>query len=388
MLNQNTKLTLRYSFINRNLLIILYGLINLAFVYKYGIRQNYINIYILLFAYTSFLIIFYYLYTYKKKLQLKNWHYISLVILFFLSIIGINLYVDGTVLNVDRWSAMDVSINALLNGNYPYTAIDHLGGRTSNLPALLILGIPFYLLHDVGYIQAFSFLLFAYIVFISFTNNKQRFFAILLLLSAPSFMWEVYVKSDLMSNLIFVLSFIVIIHKQNTNNYLSNPYLTGFLSAFIALTRVVVIIPLTIFFMKNFYENSTTKKLQFLLTAILTSGILIGLVVMNCPDYETLIQYNPLLLQTHYTPLLVNLISLALPIYVSFKSKNFDQIILFSIIILLLPIAYSFINALVLYGFNNTIISNAFDISYFGILIPFIIYSLTTGIERVDTVIT
>ena len=140
--------------------------------------------------------------------------------------------------------------------------------------------------------------------------------------------------------------------------------------------------------MKSFYENSTTKKLQFLLTAILTAGILIGLILMNCPDYETLIQYNPLLLQTHYTPLLVNLISLALPIYVSFKSKNFNQIILFSIIILLLPIAYAFINALVLYGFNNTIISNAFDISYFGILIPFIIYSLTTEVERVDTVIT
>lgn len=99
-----------------------------------------------------------------------TWTFYIITSLFFTLTIFINNSVDGELLHVDRWSAMHVGIEALLNGEYPYTAVDHLGGRTSNLPALLFLGIPFYLLGDVGYLQSFTFLGFAFIIFHNFKN--------------------------------------------------------------------------------------------------------------------------------------------------------------------------------------------------------------------------
>jgi hypothetical protein len=131
-----------------------------------------------------------------------------LVVSIALIIFFITFTTDGNTLKVDRWSAMDVAIRALLNGEYPYTAVDHLKGRTSNFPGLLILGIPFYLLGNVGSLQVFSFLLLSFVLYQA-TNIKQAIFYILLLILSPAFWWEIFAISDLMSNIfsVFVLYF-------------------------------------------------------------------------------------------------------------------------------------------------------------------------------------
>ena len=121
------------------LLFIIYFFINYLFLYKYGIRQNYIDEIILIIAYFLIIIVFFYL---LNKVQLRKstlkFIFFTVTILFFLFTIFINNYIDGNSVNVDRWSAMEASISALLNNQYPYAAIDHLNGRSSNLPGLLI----------------------------------------------------------------------------------------------------------------------------------------------------------------------------------------------------------------------------------------------------------
>jgi hypothetical protein len=126
-------------------------IINGFFIVKYSLRYKPIALVLLCWA---FLVIIQLAAlqiisrTFKNHANGGTWTFWIITALFFIFTIYININVDGQLLHVDRWSAMHAGIEALLNGKYPYTAIDHLGGRTSNLPALLFLGIPFYLLGE------------------------------------------------------------------------------------------------------------------------------------------------------------------------------------------------------------------------------------------------
>ena len=191
--------------------LILYFGINNLFLYKYGIRQNAINIYalLILFNVLSVFIIFF-----LKKIEINEsflkiafW---CIVISFFCFTIVLNIKVGGSNLNVDRWSAMSVSIKALLENNYPYTELDHLNQGSSNLPSLFIIGLPFYLLGNIGFIQSFSFLFYTFLIYKTIKSPKARLAGILLLITSIFYLWEIYVKSDLMSNFIFILGFILL----------------------------------------------------------------------------------------------------------------------------------------------------------------------------------
>lgn len=60
---------------------------------------------------------------------------------------------------------MEVGIRSLLSGEYPYTVVDHLGGRTSNFPGLFLIVLPFYLMGSVGYLQVFTFALLSWSIY-------------------------------------------------------------------------------------------------------------------------------------------------------------------------------------------------------------------------------
>jgi len=364
----------------KNILIwCLYASINLLFIYKYGLRQNLINIYFLLFTYSSILIFVYFLFNRDILIVKSKYFYFTICNLFFLSTIIINIYVDGNMLNVDRWSAMDVAIKALFDGEYPYTAIDHLNGRTSNLPSLLIIGIPFYLLGDVGYFQCFSFLLFSYTVFKVIKNNTDRIYSILLLIGSPSYLWELYVKSDLMSNIIIVLCFILLWNKRYSANIFYNPLLLGFLSAFLSLTRVIVFVPLTLFLFKQFYRESYSIKIKFMFSAISTLILVSFIAFINCPNIETLRVFNPLELQTRQSSVIIQIVSVILLVYFSFKIERISNIVNFSMLLILFPVLFTFLSTFISTGFNDIIYEHTFDLSYLGMVIPFIIYHITSN---------
>lgn len=55
-----------------------------------------------------------------------------------------------------------------------------------------------------------------------FPTNYQRFLVLGLLLSSPAYFWEIAVKSDLMSNIILVLTFLLFaigLQKKQVDNF-------------------------------------------------------------------------------------------------------------------------------------------------------------------------
>jgi hypothetical protein len=350
------------------------------FIYKYGLRQNHISVYIILLIYglgVSSLLL------YKNILQLDflrkdklKYLYIAICLLVALIIFTITFFTNGNTLNVDRWSAMDVAIRAFLNGEYPYTAVDHLKGRTSNFPGLLILGIPFYLLGNVGYLQVFAFILLSYTLY-KYLNIKEAFRYILLFLISPAYWWEIFAISDLMSNTIIVLCFIIFLKNKLKTNILAYPLFLGFSTSFLVLTRGIFAIPLTLLAFKDFFYSNLKNKFKYLLSFLLTFILLIEIVIMNCPDLETLKHFNPLVLQTHFLPNYVHIIALVLPFYFSFKIKKFKpDFFKITPFLILFPTLLAFIYRWQDVGFEDIIFKNRFDLSYLSIVIPFILIEI------------
>jgi hypothetical protein len=357
----------------------IYILINLLFICKYGIRQRFISIYFLIILYTFIagLILFKNPFDFKilKKINLKH-YFIALSIALFITILAITFFTDGNTLHVDRWSAMDVAIRALLNGDYPYTATDHLNGRTSNFPGLLIIGIPFYLLGNVGYLQAVAFLLLSYTIYKTF-SIKIAFHYLLLLLISPAYWWEIFTISDLFSNMILVFCFIVHLERKLKDNLFKHPIMLGISTSFLVLTRGIVAIPLILFVFKDFWQIRMINQLKYVFSFGITFVLLIGLVLMNCPDLQTLKSCNPLVLQTSYLPSYIHLIALLLPFYFSFKIKIFENDFYIACSLLILfPTLLAFMIRLNTIGFEKILTESYFDLSYLSIVLPFILYEI------------
>lgn len=362
----------------KNWLLLAYLFINCLFILKYSDKVESIPNYTAVVTYALFFVGF--LYTlhkvknYINRLANFNLLFIFFCLLFFLFLLLVNIKIDGFSLNVDRWSALDILIKSILQGEYPYAALDHLGKTSSNLPALFYVGLPFYLLGDVGYLQPFVFLLIAIFLFFSKIKNNNKVFILALLLLAPSYYWEVAVKSDLMSNCFLVLLFIAFWQHRFKNGIFKKHILLAFIAVFFVLTRGIVVIPLTLFLFATFFKISIKKKIAFVVFGLLFVLLISLPVFINLPSLDFIKENNPFNHQTRYAPSFLIIISLLLPFFFSFKVKKNSDVFLFSFYILggLLFLTF-FLNVLE-EGFYQNIYGNLFDLSYLSMLLPFIVF--------------
>jgi len=360
--------------------IIIYLMINALFIVKYGEKYNIVLLvsYFVAIAGLSFFFI---------KINLKDIFYKPLfwigVISFFIFSIFLNYKVDGNSLNVDRWSAMEVGIKAIFNGQYPYNIPDHMGWESSNLPMLIVLGMPFYLLFgSVGYLQSFIFLFFCYLIFKIFDNYKQRLAVLTLLFLSPSYLWEVYVKSDLFSNFVIICGFSYLIWKKFLSESKMKPEFVSFFTALLILTRLSAIIPLTILLFKKFYDLSVKEKLRFIIVFVLSVSIILYIFFHNVPNIDVLMRHNPLMIQSAKQPLLLSFSYIVLALILSFKVKSLFEIMYWSGILLFICVLVPFIMYFVEFGYTEMIVNSSFDISFFNMGMPFILISVVLGIFK------
>ena len=115
--------------------------------------------------------------------------------------------IDPYKLQVDRWSAIHNFLYNLFHGIYPYAARTHLGGYGSPFPVWQCFHIPFYLLGNVG--LSIFFCLFLYIASVyRYLTTAKLLQLIVVLFASPAFVYEVMVRSDLLSNFLLVAAII------------------------------------------------------------------------------------------------------------------------------------------------------------------------------------
>ncbi|ARV15574.1 hypothetical protein [Polaribacter sp. SA4-12] len=286
---------------------------------------------------------------------------------------AINIFVDGNSINSDRWSAMEATIRGVLNGEYPYKLKDHLGKTSSNLPGLFYLGLPFYLLGNVSLLQPFVFLIISLLIFKSRILIDKKLTLIFLLIASPAYLWEVIAKSDLLSNIILLVLFLILWDYKFKNNYFKLPFLLSFFCAFFILTRGIVAIPLTLFLFREFLNTSISKKLKFSFGLVFFIILISFPFLLTLPDFEIIKEHNPFNHQTRFTPKWVQIFFIVLPFILAIKIKKIHQVIFQSLILFTLLLFLSFVFEIIDEGFKNTLYKSYFDISYLTMAMPFAI---------------
>ncbi len=367
------------------LALIVFLLINTLFVLKYTERQSFVSANLLLFTYL--LIVCFGLFvlskakTFLNKMKYFNYYFLVGSFLVFLIFIFVNIYVDGNSLNTDRWSAMDVTIQAILNSEYPYVIEDHLGQTSSNLPGLFYVGLPFYLLGDVGFLQPFVFLISC--VFLSKIKIQQssKLLILFLFLTSPAYLWEIFAKSDLMSNLILLILFIFFWKSKFQGNYFKRIILLSFICAFFFLTRGIVVIPLILFLFSGFMKIDIKLQLKFVLFFLLSILLISFPVLITVPDINTLIKFNPFSHQTRYAPKILQILVIVVTFGIAFKVKSFGIAIKSTFILFSLLLFITFILNSIEEGFVDNLYGNLFDISYLSMILPFAIILIADSLK-------
>lgn len=379
--------TIKYllmNFIKNNksyvIVLLIYLLINILFLVKYAVRQDFIETYFIVFTYMILVFGSFFSIKYFKKFinsyKKFNTFFITSALFVFFVFIVVNLLVDGNTLNTDRWSALEVTIKSILNLEYPYNVKDHLGKTTSNLPALFYIGLPFYLIGNIGFLQPIVFGLLILLIYKLKYSNSQKLLFLTLLLFSPAYLWEVFCKSDLMSNVFLLLVFMQLWHNKDKEDYFKKPYLLSLIIAFFVLTRAVVIIPLTIFLFKRFLKTSNIKKLKFGLGFVISVFLIFFPIILTIPDLPTALEHNPFNHQTRVGPKVLQVSFLILPFIVSFWINSLQDVVKYSFIILSLLLFSTLVFYINKFGFSNAVIQSYFDISYLGMILPFLVFYL------------
>lgn len=357
---------------------LLFIIINTFYLLKYGTKHNIPLLPIIIgFTAIQFVLLGGKNIIYKLLSKLNTIIYILLVCLLLGGILFLTKYIDRYMLNVDRWSAMEVAIRALLSGEYPYTAIDHLGGRTSNFPGLLLLGIPFYILGDVGYFQAFSFLFFAFTLYKVFEINQAFYILLLLGISIP-FWYEIAVISDFMSNMLVVISFIMLWNHYFAKEIYKKEIALAIGICILLLTRGFTYIPIALYLFAPFFQIPFKKQIKFIGSSIIISSLLLLLVFYHVPDIETLKAYNPLVLQTSYTSIYNILFVFLAPLVLSFFIKKFNYDFFFYTLLISGALSITlFIQFWIRVGFNELLHNSVFDLAYLAYILPLLWILLT-----------
>jgi hypothetical protein len=354
--------------------------INCLFIAKYTTRLN-LNPYVSVFIYCLIAIsILLLIPNYANRIKEKNSKplYFTFLILILLGILILNLTIDPQKIQVDRWSAIHNFLHNLFNGIYPYAARTHLGGYGSPFPVWQAFHIPFYLLGNVGLGMFFTILVLGIFLVWYCENFLQSLIYLILLTISPAFWYEVAVRSDLIYNCILSLIVIGFVYKRRYS--IQNQSLgLGILCGLFLSTRLSVVIPFAIVLFPGFLTAQLKNQIIFFISSL--AVFVLTFLPFVFWDYNSLLffKYNPFILQTRQGSLFEVIVLLLMIYYFATNWKNnLNLCFSYVSIAIVVFVAVTFLHRMISDNFANSLFSSSYDITYFSMALPFVIYSLST----------
>jgi hypothetical protein len=282
--------------------------------------------------------------------------------------------VSPSGLRVDRWSAITAFNDRLLLGQFPYEARTHLGSRVSGLPLLFVVGLPFQLAGDVGYLQLF--VLMAVVAAATWKWGRQfdLLWPALLLVTSPAFLWEVAARSDLMSNALLVVLFLAFCERWRGRLSGRRVAVVAVLAGLCAGTRLAMVVPMLVYFTGWFRGQAWWTGVGAVVAAVLVFGA--ALLPFAFWDWPAFLANNPLAWQSSLVPAPVQLAALAVAVGAGRGASDLGQAAYRGGGITFVAVAGSFALAVSTLGFDGALRGSGFDISYFDIAVPFLLVPL------------
>lgn len=359
----------------------LFLLINSLFIAKYSVRFG-LNPYItvLLYCFVAVFIIWIVNKNFKRINDKNTTFFFLFLFLFLLSaILCLNYFIDPLKLQVDRWSAIHNFIHDLFQGIYPYAAHTHLGGYGSPFPVWQCFHIPFYLLGNVGLAMFFFIFVLGIFLVWYFENYLQSFIFMVFLVVSPAFWYEVAVRSDLIYNFIFCVIAIAFLHKRNYSIQ-NKSFALGILCGLFLSTRLSVFIPFAMYLFPGFLIANLKSKAVFIFSSIFV--FVLTFLPFVFWDFHSLLffKYNPFVLQTRQGSIIEVIILLSMIYYFSINWKNnLTLCYAYIAITIIMFVSVTFSHRMITENFVNDLFSSSYDITYFSMALPFVIFALTTA---------
>ena len=355
---------------------VLYSSINVLFILKYGQRiasvQETVGASILYITVVAGML--WGLDTLTKRMS-KSLVYLLMGIMI-VGLVILQMHFDPYALKVDRWSAIHNFLQYLLNGEYPYAAQTHLGGYGSPFPVWQIMHLPFYLLGNVGLSFVFFLLLFTDAIRRT-ASLRDATVAFLLLILSPAFLYEVSVRSDLISNFLLCATILMYLHHYRMTLE-KNWVLIAVICGLMMSTRLSIAVPFIVYFLYEFLNwKQTREKIAFPCLIILVFALTFLPFVLWNGEMLFFFEYNPFVLQTRQGICIDYILIMAICMVASLWLKSrWDYYMLTSAICLLTLVAVTFVSNMYIYDCWSELFDSRFDITYFNMALPFAIAAL------------
>ncbi len=314
----------------------------------------------------------------KKRLKEEKKHrvVILLIILGLAMLLAAQLYIDPWRLNVDRWSAIHNFLSNLFQGVYPYSARTHLGGYGSPFPVWQLLHVPFYLLGDVG-LSLFATYLFLLYALSKVQGRRAALSAGVLLLCSPGFVYEALVRSDLVTNFMFVCAVLsLLVSRQKPLK--GSVQLFGVLIGLLLSTRLSTGIVWFVLLLRPFLQMGLLRQFRFLLTVSVVFALTFVPFAFWDGDMLFFFAYNPFVLQTRQGSPLTLLLFFPLLLSLAMTWGSSWQRLNFHIgLSLLLLVVVTFVVNMSTTGTWCELFQSRYDITYFNMSLPFLCVAMS-----------
>lgn len=360
------------------LFVFIYAFINFLFVYKYvGRFLNYPFFAAIGIVLILTLIIYILSRTYSLFLFFEDRKYYAI----FVSLTAVVLWLlmrefDPAEIQVGRYPALHDWIQRMLNGEFPYNSdVPHTG-----FPFWFLIALPFYFLGDLGLLQIFCFILFAFLLETrrhAERNYKMQIMFILLL--SPIFMYEIVVRSDLFSNMVFVLLYLNL-HERYLGKFRFSNIVFGFAGGLLLSTRAIVIIPFILFFGYHFKTNPIKNSLYFAISA--GTGFILPMLPFLIWDFGSFVSDGPFSRQSAYIQLWQLILVIGSAGVLAITSTTQASLYRNTGYILFATSFLVFLTRIIGDGWNSAFFQHGFDISYFSFPLLFLLFALPYAKNR------
>ncbi len=311
-----------------------------------------------------------------KRLLLSAVFVTVLLLLFFQSLI------DPYTLQIDRWSAIHNHLDYFLHGYYPYAAQTHLGGYGSPFPVWQLFHLPFFFLGNVGWSFSAGVGLFGWAVSL-LGGWKKAVVVMVLLFTHPAFLYEVSVRSDLLTNFLVSAAIVLFLwHYRAAHNlsWCAVAVVCGLLMS----TRLTAIVPMAVFFMVPWLRTGWLKCAGLVFTSLIVFGLTFLPLLLWDGDALLFFEYNPFVLQTRQSHAANLLLVVLFGILMAWwwcggsdrcePTERFVERYAFATAAcLLLLVVVTFTHNMWLTDSWGGLFSSQYDITYFNMSLPFLL---------------
>lgn len=372
----------------KHIAVLIYISVNILFIQKYTSRFTN-SAYLLSILYGGFIVCIVYdpfsiKKIFRRHTSQKYIRYSLYTLLLFtiISIILLLCNIDKESVRVDRWSAVTYFIDGCLSGTYPYGMHTHVSDTNypSPFPIWYVVNLPFYIMGDVGIGLVFFILLFVFTVQYFYKSENKTLFLLSLLLLSPAYWWEIYVRSDSVSNVILVFCCIIWYHNRQKSMQ-TDFFKTAIIFGLLLSTRLTAAQPIALYFFPQYMKLNGIKKIYYFLA--FATVLLITFLPFIFWDTESWIFFrrNPFLTQTSVGNGWTLLTMIVLGIILSYqwkKEKNFNSYSFYIGVFIFIFISLSNIMLVFNYGIKDSLfLDSQYDISYYNLSLPYIIFYLS-----------